>query len=130
MGIFPIAFKYHDLSEMSLLSSGSDGRPRHSTTSHASSPAIFKWTVMMTINSGFLALYYNWFYFYERLDLDLEMILVAVDDLTFEKLQRFKEVYYLNKKHRVRSTISIERSALQIVPRNSTTTTTTMSSSY
>jgi hypothetical protein len=120
--IFPIAFDYHDLSKLSLLNSGRDshGRPHH-TTSHASSTAIFKWTVMTTINYGFLALFYNWFYFFERLDLDLEMILVAEDDLTYEKLQRFKELYYLKKKHRVRSNISIERSALQI-PINSTTT--------
>ena len=55
------------------------------------------WTIMTTINFAFLDFFYNWYYHYDLLNLTLDMILVAEDDLTFKHLEGFRASYYATK---------------------------------
>jgi hypothetical protein len=67
---------------------------------------------MTTVNYSFLTMFYNWIQFYQKLNLDLDMILIAEDDKAYGILQQFQHTY-LNV-HFPCSNITIERSELNI----------------
>jgi hypothetical protein len=79
-------------------------------TTASSNTTVVQWTVMTTINYGFIDMFYNWFYFYQKLNLNLDMILVAEDDLTYAELQKFKKVHLNTFCYNV----TVERSDLRL----------------
>jgi rhamnogalacturonan II specific xylosyltransferase len=70
---------------------------------------------MTTVNYGFLEMFYNWFHFYDKLNLTLGMILVAEDDTTYVRLLQFQ------RRHQGRYNMTVERSELMLPTANTTT---------
>ncbi|KAL3902565.1 MAG: hypothetical protein SGARI_005772, partial [Bacillariaceae sp.] len=77
-------------------------------------PSSIQWTVMTTINHAYLEMFYNWFHFYQKLKLDLDLILVAEDDVVWKELQQFQIAYYQKYSNSNNVTVTIERSDLHI----------------
>ena len=48
------------------------------------------WTILMTVNDGYFDFFQNWINFYNKLQLNNPIIVVAEDDLVFKKLQKQK----------------------------------------
>jgi hypothetical protein len=54
---------------------------------------IIKWTLMTSVNNAFFEMFLNWKHYYDKLELGLDMIIVAEDDVVLERLQRLYENY-------------------------------------
>ena len=48
----------------------------------------YNWTIMMTLNDGFYDFFQNWYRHYQKLDLDLDIVLFTEDTVVHEKLQK------------------------------------------
>jgi hypothetical protein len=48
--------------------------------------ATYKWTVLITMNDGFWDFFLNWYFYYQRLQLNWLVIVMAEDDMIFQKI--------------------------------------------
>ncbi|KAL3940491.1 MAG: hypothetical protein SGBAC_004989 [Bacillariaceae sp.] len=54
------------------------------------------WTICMTINAGFYDFFQNWYIHYQKLDLNLDLVLFAEDSVAYERLSNAP---FLNKNY-------------------------------
>ena len=52
---------------------------------------IANWVVLLTVNSGYLAFFQNWFWYFNRLQLPVPVVVIADDDESFQKLKSLYE---------------------------------------
>jgi len=75
--------------------------------SESSSRSLTYWTVMVTVNDGYYDFLLNWLYHFERLNLNIGVIVIAEDNLVKQKLQA----------RELKTNIRIEQSGLDLEPK-------------
>lgn len=55
-----------------------------------------KWNIILTVNHGYIDIFNNWLWYFKRLDIKVNVTVIAEDDLVIEKLRKKKDTHFLN----------------------------------
>ena len=59
------------------------------------------WIVLLTVNLGFLDFFQNWYWYFRHLQLSVQVVVIAEDDVSFQKLTNFANGEFITERSSV-----------------------------